>query len=256
MNAARRELVVLVHGLYVHGLWMGLLESWLDQAGYETVNYSYPTMTRSPAENAEDLEKLLERLEAPTIHFLAHSMGGLVVRHLFHNYPHRKPGRVVTLGTPHQGSYAAQIMDGVGLGFCVGRGLEGGLLGDGPSWTASHQLGSIAGTSNVGFGLVFPGMPERHGRPHLFTGFPHANAGRSDGGQSSDRLLCHRTVSPLHAGRLAGLARRRLRSMAGLTEDSEHRRPRHRGGLVGGSQLDGGIADMEIDRPFGDVQDR
>jgi len=160
MNAARRELVVLVHGLYVHGLWMGLLESWLDQAGYETVNYSYPTMTRSPAENAEDLEKLLERLEAPTIHFLAHSMGGLVVRHLFHNYPHRKPGRVVTLGTPHQGSYAAQIMDGVGLGFCVGRGLEGGLLGDGPSWTASHQLGSIAGTSNVGFGFVFPGMPE------------------------------------------------------------------------------------------------
>lgn len=160
MNAARRELVVLVHGLYVHGLWMGLLESWLEQAGYETVNYSYPTMTRSPAENADDLEKLLEHLEAPTIHFLAHSMGGLVVRHLFHNYPHRKPGRVVTLGTPHQGSYAAQIMDGVGLGFCVGRGLEGGLLGDGPSWTASHQLGSIAGTSNIGFGLVFPGMPE------------------------------------------------------------------------------------------------
>ena len=158
--AAQRETVVLVHGLYVHGLWMCLLEYWLEQSGYHTVNYSYPTMTRSPAENADDLQALLESLDAPVVHFLAHSMGGLVVRHLFHNHPKQRPGRVVTMGTPHQGSYAAQIMHGTGLGFCVGRGLEGGLLGDAPTWIASNHLGSIAGTLNVGFGLLFPGMPE------------------------------------------------------------------------------------------------
>ncbi|MBL8259897.1 MAG: alpha/beta fold hydrolase [Candidatus Competibacteraceae bacterium] len=156
----QRDMVVLVHGLYVHGIWMGLLESWLEQAGYRTTNYSYPTMTRSPAENAAALQRLLEEIDAPTVHFLAHSMGGLIVRHLFHHYPKQRPGRVVTLGTPHQGSYAAQIMHDLGLGFCVGRGLEGGLLGDAPSWTAPNQLGSIAGDLNVGFGLVFTGMPE------------------------------------------------------------------------------------------------
>jgi len=97
---AQRETVVLVHGLYVHGLWMRLLEYWLEQSGYHTVNFSYPSMTRSPAENAEDLHRQLERVEASTVHFLAHSMGGLVVRHLFHHYPQQRPGRIVTLGTP------------------------------------------------------------------------------------------------------------------------------------------------------------
>ena len=82
-----------------------------------------------------------------------------MVRHLFHHYPQRRPGRVVTMGTPHQGSYAAQIMHHSGLGYFVGRGLEEGLLGDAPAWTNSHQLGSIAGTLNLGLGLLFPGMP-------------------------------------------------------------------------------------------------
>ncbi|MBL8250711.1 MAG: alpha/beta hydrolase [Candidatus Competibacter sp.] len=158
--SARREMVVLVHGLYVHGVWMKLLESWLEQAGYQTMNYSYPTMTRSPVENATVLQGLLENVEAQTVHFLAHSMGGLIVRQMFHHYPKQRPGRVVTLGTPHQGSYSARIMHDLGLGFCVGRGLEGGLLGDAPAWAGPNQLGSIAGTLNVGFGLLFPGMPQ------------------------------------------------------------------------------------------------
>jgi len=165
--ADRRETVVLVHGLYVHGLWMRLLEYWLEQSGYQTMNYSYPTMTRSPAENADDLQIQLADLQiqlahvnTPIVHFLAHSMGGLVVRHLFHNYPKQRPGRVVTMGTPHQGSYGARVMQSIGLGFCVGRGLENGLLGDAPAWVAPNHLGSIAGTLNVGFGLLFPGMPE------------------------------------------------------------------------------------------------
>ncbi|MDS4031867.1 MAG: alpha/beta fold hydrolase [Candidatus Contendobacter sp.] len=157
--AAQRETVVLVHGLYVHGLWMQLLEYWLEEAGYHTVNYSYPSMTRTPAENAEDLHAALEHVDTPVVHFLAHSMGGLVVRHLFHRYPKQRPGRVVTLGTPHQGSYGARVMHNMGLGCFVGQGLEAGLLGDAPAWVNSHQLGSIAGTLNLGLGLMFPGMP-------------------------------------------------------------------------------------------------
>ena len=87
-------------------------------------------------------------------------MGGLVVRHLFHDYPKQRPGRVVTLGTPHQGSYAARMMHYSGLGFCVGQALDEGLMGGAPAWTAPNQIGSIAGTLNVGFSLLFPGMPE------------------------------------------------------------------------------------------------
>lgn len=155
----QRETVVLVHGLYVHGLWMHLLECWLTEAGYHTINFSYPSMARSPAENADELQTRLAQVDSPVVHFLAHSMGGLVVRYLFHNHPHQRPGRIVTLGTPHQGSYAAKLMHGMGLDFFVGRGIEGGLLGDAPLWNAPNQLGSIAGTLNIGFGLLMPGMP-------------------------------------------------------------------------------------------------
>jgi pimeloyl-ACP methyl ester carboxylesterase len=158
MIAALRETVVLVHGLYVHGLWMSLLEYWLEQLGYQVVNFSYSTMTRSLSENAEDLQIIIKNIDTPTVHFLAHSMGGLVVRHLFHNHPEQHSGRVVTMGTPHQGSYAARIMHNIGLGCYVGRGLEGGLLGDAPAWNAINNLGSIAGTLNIGFGMILPGM--------------------------------------------------------------------------------------------------
>ncbi len=159
MTAALRETVVLVHGLYVHGLWMSLLEYWLEQLGYKVVNFSYSTMTKSLSENAEDLQIIIKNIDTPTVHFLAHSMGGLVVRHLFHNHPKQHSGRVVTMGTPHQGSYAARIIYNLGLGCYVGKGLEGGLLGDAPAWTATNNLGSIAGTLNVGFGMLLPGMP-------------------------------------------------------------------------------------------------
>jgi pimeloyl-ACP methyl ester carboxylesterase len=127
-----------------------------EQAGYRTVNFSYPSMTRTPGQNAADLQALLEHQDTPVVHFLAHSMGGLVVRHLFHDHPKQRPGRVVTLGTPHQGSYAARIMHYSGLGFFVGEALEEGLMGGAPPWTAPNQLGSIAGTLNMGFGLLFP----------------------------------------------------------------------------------------------------
>ena len=36
--AAQRETVVLVHGLYVHGLWMCLLEYWLEQSGLSLIH--------------------------------------------------------------------------------------------------------------------------------------------------------------------------------------------------------------------------
>ena len=34
------------------------------------------------------------------------------------------------------------------------------MLGDAPPWVAANRIGSIAGTLNIGFGLLFPGMPE------------------------------------------------------------------------------------------------
>lgn len=156
--AVGREVVVLVHGLYMHGLWMGLLGRRLRQAGYRTVAFSYPSLRRVPVENARALKELVEALEEPVVHFLAHSLGGLVVRHLFARSP-QPPGRVVTLASPHQGSFAACYLCERGCGWILGRSIEQGLLGDLPPWPVGRELGSLAGTLNLGWGRLMPEMP-------------------------------------------------------------------------------------------------
>ena len=149
-----QEVVVLVHGLYLHGLAMWPLASRLQRAGFEPVIFSYPSVRLPPAENARALAQRVAALTSTRVHFLAHSLGGIVIRHLFHQFPDQPPGRVVTLGAPHQGSVTASHLQRRGLGFTLGLSTEQGLLGELPPWPADRELGSIAGTLNVGLGRL------------------------------------------------------------------------------------------------------
>jgi pimeloyl-ACP methyl ester carboxylesterase len=156
-----QETIVFVHGLWVNGLEMGWLGRQLAGAGYLIQRFSYPTMANTPFENAMDLNEFAGRLEADTLHFVGHSLGGLVIRHLFHHFPQRRPGRIVTLGTPHQGSSAAAVLARRLPGrWLLGRSLSHGLIGPLPPWPTTHALGSIAGTLRLGLGLLLPDIPQ------------------------------------------------------------------------------------------------
>ena len=151
------QTVVLVHGLYMRGSAMGLLARRLRQAGYQTISFTYPSR-RSLADNAGSLGRLVDTLPRPVVHFVAHSLGGLVIRRLVADKPDLPPGRVVTLGTPHQGSQAAWGLGAGWLKFILGRSIEG-LLGDVPCWPQGRELGSLAGTLNAGMGRLFGPVP-------------------------------------------------------------------------------------------------
>ena len=154
------EIVVLVHGLWVNGLEMGWLRRCLESAGYQAVQFSYPSITNTPFENAMDLNAMAERLPAETVHFVGHSLGGIVIRHLFYHFPRQRPGRIVTLGTPHNGSAAAAGLASFLPGrLLLGKSLLHGLLGPLPPWNGEHELGSIAGTVRLGLGLLIRGIP-------------------------------------------------------------------------------------------------
>ncbi|MFQ5660256.1 MAG: esterase/lipase family protein [Gammaproteobacteria bacterium] len=154
------EVAVLVHGLWVNGLDMGLLRKRLQTAGYRTLRFSYPSVRNTPLENAMDLNVFANRIHAETIHFVGHSLGGIVIRHLFHEYPQQRPGRVVTLGTPHRSSMAAKQLHRTLPGQALlGKSAMEGLLGNVPPWKADHELGSIAGTLRFGLGMVVPDIP-------------------------------------------------------------------------------------------------
>ena len=155
-----KEAVVLVHGLWVNGFDMSLLRQRLRKAGYATHQFSYNSVTCDSLENAEKLNNFVQEIDTATIHFVGHSLGGIVIRHLFHQHPQQKPGRVVTLGTPHQQSHAARQLSTFLPGrLMLGKSAAHGLLGEIPKWQGSHELGSVAGRFQFGMGLIIPGIP-------------------------------------------------------------------------------------------------
>ena len=153
------ETVVLIHGLYMHGACMTLLARRLSRQGYRTRLFTYPSLRQPLAASVLALSGLVRSAATPVVHLVAHSMGGLLVRHLLAGAPALPPGRVVTLGTPHQGSRLARKLGAGRLRFILGHSLEQGLLGDLPPWPADRELGSLAGALNIGLGRLFGPAP-------------------------------------------------------------------------------------------------
>jgi len=155
-----KETVVLVHGLWMNGLEMSLLGKRLSRAGFHTRRFKYPSVNSGPHDNASALQELVQIIDSNKLHFVCHSLGGLVIRHLFHRYPDQRPGRIVTLGTPHRFSRAAKYLADRDTGRrMLGHSMKGGLLGNVPAWSGSRDLGVIAGCLRFGLGMIIPGIP-------------------------------------------------------------------------------------------------
>lgn len=157
---ARDEAIVLVHGLWMKGPEMYLLRRRLRHAGYRVYQFSYRSVGRELAENASRLNEFVTRLGERRVHFVAHSLGGLVVRRLFHDHPDQPPGHIVTLGTPHSGSYVADRLSRAGfIRKILGCSLMP-LTGELSHWHGERQLGSIAGSMSIGLGWIVRDLPK------------------------------------------------------------------------------------------------
>lgn len=154
--------MVLLHGLWLKGPYLYLLASRLRAQGYRALCFSYRSIQDSPSKTIARLHRRIENLEAERIHFVGHSLGGLLIQRLLEIYPEQRAGRVVALGTPFAGSIVAQRLHTHRLGrSLLGKSTDDGLLIERtPPWQLPQELGVIAGTWDFGIGRLIARLPQ------------------------------------------------------------------------------------------------
>lgn len=154
---AETECVVLLHGLARVSDAMAELEEKLARSGFAVANIDYPSTRHAPDVLAPDAVgrglTLCRALQAESIHFVTHSLGGILLRLYLQEQEIPELRRVVMLGPPNQGS---QLVDGLrglpGFGFL---GPTGQVLGTGEDDIVADlppvdfELGVIAGNLNL-----------------------------------------------------------------------------------------------------------
>jgi pimeloyl-ACP methyl ester carboxylesterase len=167
-SAASNDYVILLHGLGRTPLSMKRLEWTLRRENYRVINLAYPS-TRISVQDASNhwLGRVLcEQTTDPTvkIHFVAHSLGGIVLRQYLSNHQIKNLGRVVMLAPPNQGSELADRLRNNCL-YKLTTGPAGQQLGTGDASVPlqlappNFDLGIIAGDRSLNpiFSACIPG---------------------------------------------------------------------------------------------------
>ena len=155
-----KECVILLHGLLRSADSMNKLERRLEREGYIVVNVDYPSRKYSIQELSElavaqGLSEC-EKQKCSSIHFVTHSLGGILVRMYFSKNGNTDVGRVVMLGPPNQGSEVVDNLKNM-PGFEMLNGPAGMQLGTDSSsvprslGAVNFELGIIAGTQSINF---------------------------------------------------------------------------------------------------------
>lgn len=104
------DAVILIHGLVRSSKSMRTLARHLelDAEGLQTFGFTYPSTRVDIAQAAKYLDSAIKSLEGiKRIHFVAHSMGGLVVRAWAAEHSDPRIGRLVMIATPNRGAELA-----------------------------------------------------------------------------------------------------------------------------------------------------
>lgn len=148
------EHVILLHGLWMRSFTLTMLRRRLERAGYTVHLFDYASVMHDPDLSVAQLLKRAHALRGETVHFVGHSLGGLITLRAL-KQPHDLPvGRVVCLGSPLCGSEVARSIASLpGGSLLIGKSAD--ILRSGfKRWNGPHAVGAIAGRLPIGFGVV------------------------------------------------------------------------------------------------------
>lgn len=151
------DTVVLVHGLGRSGNAMWLLTRRLENSGYAVCTLDYASIGKSVQTVLETTENQINQcLESKTVqqakvHFVGHSLGGLVIRSYLQSYPEftrsERMGEAVLIGTPNQGSELADYYSDTWL-IELGGEVTQSLI------TGEDTLGAQFNNIGIEFGVI------------------------------------------------------------------------------------------------------
>jgi pimeloyl-ACP methyl ester carboxylesterase len=122
----------------------------------------YSAASSSMCDITARLQDFVRELAAPEVHFIGHSLGGLVIHRFLERYPQQPTGRVVFLGTPCVGSRAAERASRFApVAHLMGQSVAEELLQPRERrWAHALPLGIVAGTQPIGFGQLLADFDE------------------------------------------------------------------------------------------------
>jgi len=158
----------VTHVVYVHGLWMPGDESFMlrhrlaHDFGLSLHAFRYSAAFSTMDEIALSLEAFVRELRAPAVHFVGHSLGGLVIHRFLERFPAQPAGGAVFLGTPCVASRAAQRAGRFApIAHFMGQSVAEELLQTQERrWQQSRPLGVIAGSHPLGLGQLLASFEE------------------------------------------------------------------------------------------------
>lgn len=132
------------------------------ERGYEWHAFGYASTLLTMAQIADALDVTIRAVDAPIVHLVGHSLGGIAIMRCFERHPEQPPGRVVFLGTPCLASRSANAV----ARFRFGRAILGQaateelLYAHERAWRADRELGIIAGNQSFSLGRLVTDFDE------------------------------------------------------------------------------------------------
>jgi len=156
----KTERIILIPGLGIAGLDLLPLAFRLRGKGYRVSVFWHFIGRPTLEESARRLFEMAGRQEEEVVHFVGHSLGGIVVLRMLADHPWDRPGRIVTLGTPHAGITAARRFARLpGSRALLGAGLLSATDADPIAIPQGRELGVVTGSRTRFYGgWLVPGQ--------------------------------------------------------------------------------------------------